>query len=180
MTGGTGLPLSDTGLIGERLSSPALLLALLGHVAMRRLRDVHTAHNLTPRQFHLLGLLHDHGAMGQRELGATMGADPSILVTMLNPLEADGLISRDRDAEDRRRHLVSLTSAGERQLVRAAMAQREAEDALLAGLDEDQRDQLGVLLTALQESLTVGCETDCSLAPTDDCETAEPSVGASP
>ena len=180
MTGGTGLPLSDTGLIGERLSSPALLLALLGHVAMRRLRDAHTAHNLTPRQFHLLGLLHDHGAMGQRELGATMGADPSILVTMLNPLEADGLISRDRDAEDRRRHLVSLTSAGERQLVRAAMAQREAEDALLAGLDEDQRDQLGVLLTALQESLTVGCETDCSLAPTDDCETAEPSVGASP
>ena len=180
MTGGTGLPLSDTGLIGERLSSPALLLALLGHVAMRRLRDAHTAHNLTPRQFHLLGLLHDHGAMGQRELGATMGADPSILVTMLNPLEADGLISRDRDAEDRRRHLVSLTSAGERQLVRAAMAQREAEDALLAGLDEDQRDQLGILLTALQESLTVGCETDCSLAPADDCETAEPSVGASP
>jgi DNA-binding MarR family transcriptional regulator len=174
MTGATPVPVSDAGLIDERLASPALLLALLGHVAMRRLRDAHTAHNLTPRQFHLLGLLHDQGAMGQRELGATMGADPSILVTMLNPLEADGLISRDRDAEDRRRHLVSLTPAGERQLVRAATAQREAEDALLAGLDEDQRDQLGVLLTALQESLTVGCETDCSLAPAGDCETAEP------
>jgi DNA-binding MarR family transcriptional regulator len=174
MTGGTGQPLSEAGLIDERLSSPALLLALLGHVAMRRLRDTHTAHNLSPRQFHLLGLLHDQGAMGQRELGAMVGADPSILVTMLNPLEADGLISRDRDAEDRRRHLVSLTLAGEQQLVRAATAQREAEDALLAALDDEQREQLRVLLTALQQSLMVGCETDCSLAPADDCETAEP------
>ena len=174
MTGGTGQPMSEAGLIDERMSSPALLLALLGHVAMRRLRDTHTAHNLSPRQFHLLGLLHDQGAMGQRELGATVGADPSILVTMLNPLEADGLISRDRDAEDRRRHLVSLTPAGEQQLIRAATAQREAEDALLAGLDDEQREQLRVLLTALQQSLMVGCETDCSLAPADNCDTPEP------
>ena len=101
-----------------------------------------------------------------------MDTDPSILVTMLNPLEADGLISRDRDAEDRRRHLVKLTRAGERQLIEAAEAQREAEDALLAGLDDEQREQLGLLLMALQDSLTVGCETDCSLAPADDCETA--------
>ncbi len=170
MTGGTRQSLSEAGLINEHVSSPALLLALLGHVAMRRLRDTHTAHNLTPRQFHLLGLLHDQGAMGQRELGAVMGADPSILVTMLNPLEADGLISRDRDSEDRRRHLVSLTPAGEQQLLRAATAQREAEDALLAGLDDEQREQLRVLLTALQESLMVGCETDCSLAPADACD----------
>ena len=173
MTGGTAKPLTESaGLTEQRQSSPALLLALVGRVAMRRLRETHTAHNLTPRQFHLLGLLHDQGAMGQRELGLMMDTDPSILVTMLNPLEADGLISRDRDAEDRRRHLVSLTRAGERQLIEAAEAQREAEDALLAGLDDEQREQLGLLLMALQDSLTVGCETDCSLAPADDCETA--------
>ena len=58
---------------------------------MRRLREVH-AHNLNPRQFQLLGLLHDHGATGQGELGRTMAVDPSILVTLLNPLEADGLV----------------------------------------------------------------------------------------
>jgi DNA-binding MarR family transcriptional regulator len=136
----------------ERRSSPGLLLALLGQDAMRRLRDAHTAHNLKPRQFQLLGLLHDHGATGQRELGQAMGVDPSILVTLLNPLEADGLVSRDRDAGDRRRHVVTLTAAGESHLDRAARAQREAEDALFGGLDGEQREQLRVLLVALRDS----------------------------
>lgn len=141
------------GVLEERLSSPGLLLALLGQDAMRRLRDAHTAHNLKPRQFQLLGLLQDRGAMGQRELGQTMGVDPSILVTLLNPLEADDLVSRRRDRADRRRHVVTLTSAGARHLDSAARAQREAEDALFTGLDDDQREQLRALLLVLRDSL---------------------------
>jgi DNA-binding MarR family transcriptional regulator len=39
-------------------------------------------------------MLHDHGAMGQRELGQTIGVDPSILMTLLNPLEAGGFVLR--------------------------------------------------------------------------------------
>src|ERR1700733_7173426 len=113
----------EGGVLQERRSSPGLLLALLGHVAMRRLRDAHTAQHLSPRQFHLLGVLHDHAAMGQSELGQTTGTDPSILVTMLNPLEADHLIARERDSQDRRRHLVTLTPAGEQHLNRATEAQ---------------------------------------------------------
>src|SRR5579875_593480 len=120
----------ERGVLEERRSSPGLLLALLGHVAMRRLRAAHTASHLSPRQFHLLGLLHDHGPMGQTDLGQTMGTDPSILVTMLNPLEADSLIARERDPADRRRHLVRITAAGEKRLGRAAEDQRRAEDAL--------------------------------------------------
>jgi DNA-binding MarR family transcriptional regulator len=162
------------GVLDERRSSPGLLLALVGHVAMRRLRDTHTAHNLTPRQFHLLALLHDHGDTGQRELGTSMGTDPSILVTMLNPLESDGLISRERDPDDRRRHLVSLTAAGERHLIRAAQAQREAEDTLFAGLDDDQREQLRELLICLQDSLTGGSGMPCSLTTTGEPSCSSP------
>jgi hypothetical protein len=36
--------------------------------------------------------------MGQRELGETVAVDPCILVTLLNPLEADGF-SRERGPE---------------------------------------------------------------------------------
>jgi len=71
-----------------------MLLALLGQEAMRRLGAAHTAHNLKPRQLQILGLLHDHGGLPQRELVQTLGVDPSILVTLLNPLEADGLVAR--------------------------------------------------------------------------------------
>jgi DNA-binding MarR family transcriptional regulator len=86
-----------------------------------------------------------------------METDPSILVTLLNPLEAEGLLSRRRDPLDRRRHLVSLTARGERRLAAAARAQREAEEELFAGLDEAQREQLRVLLLALKGGVSSGC-----------------------
>jgi DNA-binding MarR family transcriptional regulator len=143
----------QVGVLEERRTSPGLLLALVGHVAMRRLREAHAAHDLSPRQFHLLGLLHDHGAMRQSELGRRMAIDPSIMVTMLNPLESDGLITRRRDLKDRRHHHVSLTAAGARKLARAADAQRETEDALLSALDETQREQLRDLLMAVEVEL---------------------------
>ena len=160
----------SSGVLEERRSSPGLLLALLGQEAMRRLREAHTANNLKPRQFQLLGLLHDHGAMGQRELGETMGVDPSILVTLLNPLEVDDLVLRERDPEDRRCHVVTLTAAGRLHFDGATRAQREAEDALFAGLDDNQRQELGAVLVALRDSLSSGVEDACSPPQsTDDC-----------
>jgi DNA-binding MarR family transcriptional regulator len=146
-------PATPAGVLEERRSSPGLLLALLGQHAMRRLRAAHTDADLSPRQFQLLGLLHDEGPMSQRELGAVMGIDPSVLVTLLNPLEAAGHVSRERESTDRRRHTVVLTRAGARQLERAARAQRKAEDELFAGLDRGQREQLRALLLLLDENL---------------------------
>jgi DNA-binding MarR family transcriptional regulator len=143
---------ATSGIIEQRRTSAGLLLALLGQVAMRRLRDAHTTHNLSPRQFHLLGLLHDQGPTGQQELGQSMGVDPSVLVTLLNPLEADGYVSRQRDPADRRRHVVALSPAGGHHLAAAARAQRAAEDQLFSGLDDNQREQLRQLLLAIQAS----------------------------
>ena len=147
-------------LLDERRSSPGLLLALLGQHAMRRLREAHTKHQISPRQFQLLGLLYDAGPIGQQELGQAMAIDPSILVTLLNPLETAGLLSRQREARDRRRHLISLTRQGKRRLVDAARAQRETEDELFVALDEAQREQLRVLLVTLKEGLSGGCKTN--------------------
>ncbi len=144
---------SAPGLLEERATSEGLLLALLGQHAMRRLRAAHIEHELSPRQFHLLALLHDRGAMTQRELGALMSVDPSVLVTLLNSLEAAGYVARERDLADRRRHVVTLTRAGERQLERAAKAQRDAEDELFAGLTDAQRAQLRGLLLLLRNQL---------------------------
>jgi DNA-binding MarR family transcriptional regulator len=168
-------------LVQERLASPGLLLAILGRAAMRRLRETHAANGLSPRQFHLLALLHDDGPLGQADLGSLTGTDPSILVTMLNPLEDDGLISRERDSGDRRRHVVTLTPAGAVHLTRAARAQREAEDELFAGIDDTQREQLRTLLIELQDSLagagallagSEACPTE-----TDPCTLIDPATG---
>jgi DNA-binding MarR family transcriptional regulator len=153
---------SPASILDEHRSSPGLLLALLGQEAMRRLRAAHTAHNLKPRQFQILGLLHDHGGLAQRELMQEMDVDPSILVTLLNPLEGDGLVTRERDPSDRRRHLVTLTPAGERHLASASRAQKETEDALFASLADDQRGQLRALLVTLRDGLAAHPESACS------------------
>jgi DNA-binding MarR family transcriptional regulator len=153
-------PAAAASILDEHRSSPGLLLALLGHEAMRRLRAAHEAHNLKPRQFQILGLLHDHGRLAQRDLMKAMGVDPSILVTLLNPLEADGLVARERDPGDRRRHLVTLTAAGERQLASASRAQKETEDAIFASLDDDQREHLRNALITLRDGLAADPETD--------------------
>jgi DNA-binding MarR family transcriptional regulator len=153
---------TQASILDEHRSRPGLLLALLGQEAMRRLRAAHTAHRLKPRQFQILGLLHDHRGLAQRELMQEMKIDPSILVTLLNPLEADGLVSRERDPADRRRHLVTLTPAGERALVSASRAQSETEDALFASLDDEEREQLGALLIALRDGLAADTEGACS------------------
>jgi DNA-binding MarR family transcriptional regulator len=153
---------ATSGIIEQHRTSAGLLLALLGQTAMRRLRDAHTAHQLSPRQFHLLDLLHDQGPMGQQELGQVMGVDASVLVTLLNPLEADGFVSRQRDPTDRRRHVVALSPAGGQHLAAAAHAQHAAEDQLFAALDTNQREQLRQLLLALQANLHPDQVPPCS------------------
>jgi DNA-binding MarR family transcriptional regulator len=140
-------------LIEERATSEGLLLALLGQYAMRRLRETHTEHKLSPRQFHLLGLLHDRGPTGQRELATLMDIDRSALVLLLNPLENDGYISRARDGDDRRRHVVSLTGSGKKQLDRAAQAQRDVENELFASLTHRQRHQPRELLLTVRDQI---------------------------
>ena len=157
-------------ILEERRTSAGLLLALLGQEAMRRLRAAHAAVELSPRSFQLLGLLHDRGDMSQADLHETMGVDPSALVQLLNPLEERGLVTRRRDAGDRRRHVVSLTASGERQLDRAAAAQREAEDELFASLDAERRRQLSELLLAVRDGIAAGrpCPPDDGMGADDD------------
>ncbi|MCO5997555.1 MarR family winged helix-turn-helix transcriptional regulator [Actinoallomurus rhizosphaericola] len=157
---------SGEALLDEHRDGPGLMLALLGHEAMRRLRDAHTSNGLTPRQFHILGLLHDHGPLAQTDLAVQTDTAASVLVTQLNPLETDGLVTRTRDPRDRRRHLVVLTEAGRQRLQAAAVAQQEVEDHLFRTLTDAQRSQLTQLLVLVRDDLTGGnehCATPTSL-----------------
>jgi DNA-binding MarR family transcriptional regulator len=154
--------------IDAHRSRPGLMLALLGAEAMRRLREAHTAHDLSPRQFQILGLLHDRGVLGQGELGRLTGVAPSILVALLNPLEAAHLVQRQRDPADRRRHVVALTDTGRARFDRASQAQYDVEDTLFAALSPAQREQLRDLLTRVRDDLTQHqdhCATPASLEP---------------
>jgi DNA-binding MarR family transcriptional regulator len=137
--------------LGSAGSRTGFMLTILGDSFSRQIREVLARHELKPRQLRILDLLAARGPTSQRELAELMGIDHSVLVNLLNPLEATRLIRRERDATDRRRHLVSIATAGQRRLSQADQAFRDAENAFFAPLTAGDRDQLHTLLSQLRE-----------------------------
>lgn len=104
------------------------------------------AFGLRPRHLIALTILRDFGETGQADLAAALRVDRTNLVGLLNELEERGLIERRRSPQDRRRHTVTLTAKGRRQLAKAEFAMLAIEAEILAGLDEAERRQLHDLL----------------------------------
>ena len=105
---------------------------------------------MSMKEFSTLNFVRDGDGVTQRELATLMCVDANMVVQLLNSLERRRFAVRERDEQDRRRHVVRITPAGTRALVRAERVLEESSDAVLAGLDEDERGRLrGLLAKAL-------------------------------
>jgi DNA-binding MarR family transcriptional regulator len=82
----------------------------------------------------------------QRELGEIMGLDANMVVLLLNGLETRGFALRERDPQDRRRHIVRITPAGRKALVRGERLLEGLSDEALGRLDDEERSTLRMLL----------------------------------
>ena len=100
-----------------------------------------------------LGYVRDHERLSQQDLEAAMYMDANQVVLLLNELEAARYLVRRRDPQDRRRHIVELTVAGERALERADKAREGLEGELLAALSAEERRTLRRLVERALESL---------------------------
>jgi DNA-binding MarR family transcriptional regulator len=98
------------------------------------------------KEFVMLNYLGESDGTTQRQLGEVMGIDANTVVLLLNGLEERGFAVRERDPEDRRRHLVRITPAGRKALVRGERALESVTDEALGGLDADERGALRTLL----------------------------------
>jgi len=111
---------------------------------------------------HLMALsyVRDHDGGPQQELAEALCMDANNVVLLLNELEDLGWITRQRDPQDRRRHLVNLTTSGRRKLAAAECAQEGVEADVLRGLDPAERAILRELLArALREAEPVELST---------------------
>lgn len=131
--------------------SGALIDYLARHLR-RRSESALAPLRLRTRHLVALTVLRERGDITQRDLATALVLDSTNIVGLLNELEGRGLVERRRAAEDRRRHVVSLTDDGVALLCQAEKALAAVEDEVLGSLAPAQRDELHELLLAATSS----------------------------
>ena len=133
----------------ELLKSSGFLLARVGvgfkTQALAKLEEW----GFDPYDYSVLAILAEGAREAQATLADTLGLDPSRVVAVLDSLEQRELVERQRDPLDRRRHVVSITPAGKRQLSRLRTTMKELEDEFFAPFDAESRERLHELLLVL-------------------------------
>lgn len=103
------------------------------------------------RRYHysLLATLEEYGPASQAALGRRTGIDRSDMVAIVNDLAERQLLKRAPDPEDRRRNIITITQAGQRELTHLDRLIASAQDEFLAPLPAADRRNLIDLLTRL-------------------------------
>ena len=90
----------------------------------------------------------------QRELADAIGIQGATLTHHLDAMESAGLVTRRRDPQNRRLHLVELTPAGDALFVRMRDAATAFDQRLRAGLSQPEAAQLEELLARLRDNVS--------------------------
>jgi DNA-binding MarR family transcriptional regulator len=118
---------------------------LLKHAQLRMAELTAAAlepYGISGRELAVLLVLAGHEPASQQQAAARLGVDRTTMVALVDALEDKGLVTRHPHADDRRRNVVELTSAGRDTLKRAARAGDEAEARFLAPLSARAAGQL--------------------------------------
>ena len=91
----------------------------------------------------------------QRELAEALGIEGPTLTHHLNAMETDGLITRERDPDNRRIHRVELTEDGEAAFIRMRGAATAFDKRLRKGLTDDEIEGFRGLLDRLHQNVRI-------------------------
>jgi len=133
----------------ELMKSNGFLLARLGMNFKLKTIDAFEQEGFELYDFSVLALLAEGSLETQAGIADALNLDPSRLVSLLDSLERRGLVARQRDPQDRRRHVVSITELGKTALGRLRALTKRLENEFFGPLDADERLALRELLQRL-------------------------------
>ena len=146
------------------LAFPTYVLAKLGRLAQRLTQESIAGQGLLLPHVSVLTTLEDFGPLAQHEIADRLTLNRSHLVHYVDELESREAVRRERDPQDRRRQVVSLTPAGRTLLAQLRTPIDEVQERFLAVLSEHERAVLMELLVRLLEHADeigdVGSEAD--------------------
>ena len=104
---------------------------------------------ITPGWFGLMVIVANNEGLSQTRLARALGIDGSTVVAMIDRLEENGWLRRQRSEVDRRSHALYLTEAGTEVLARLAPLVEAHEADLAQALSVDERRDLLALLAKI-------------------------------
>lgn len=116
---------------------------------LARLSERNTLDDLTPSQFAVLEALYHLGSLTQGEVSVKVLKSGSNMTTVIDNLERDGLVRRERDKNDRRVIHIHLTEAGRDKLEAVLPVHIAALVDEFSVLTESEQETLGQLCKKL-------------------------------
>ena len=107
-------------------------------------------HKLTTSQFGVLEALHKLGPMYQRDLAREIVKTTGNITTVIDNLEKNDLVRREREAKDRRYFMVVLTTKGEKLIKKIYPVHARQIEAVMKRLTKAEQERLDKLCQKLE------------------------------
>jgi len=127
------------------LGRPVYALSQLQHSLSSRLERELAADGLSLRTHQVLACVDDYSGGSQQQVSNSLEVDRSEMVRIVDRLEQAGMLQREPDPTDRRRHCLRLTPVGRRALRRGEKVIESVTEEALSRLSESERDTLHAL-----------------------------------
>lgn len=149
------MPTRYAGLPEERAALDAYIKLWRAAHAVEVAANRHLAdHGLTVSQFGVLEALYHLGPLSQRQLADKILRSSGNLTMVINNLERDGLVRRERDEQDRRVMNVFLTPEGQALITCVLPDHVRGIREVFSGLTPEELNQLAALTRKLGLGLT--------------------------